>query len=260
MDDDDLSAPSRIKQSVDLFATRPELSAVGTSTRYVSAATGRAIQPRPARCFEPDGARFMTLFAPPIVHPTLVARTDVLRAHPYGVDPQTLHAEDYELFARMTESGLLLANLRDALVTVRVRPHGVSLSNEQTQISNFVRCARRHLERATAEAPAEPVHRVLVNRMARDTTPAELVDGLRLLGRLERQALDGSSSDVGRADIRAVADLQRVDIVAQALLHGSAALRRRALSLLPSQSGHLLSGPARSYVRTKLRIAVGING
>lgn len=252
MDDDDLAAPTRIKKSVELFLRRPELSAVGTNTRYVSASTGRPVQPRPARCFEPAGAHFMTLLAPPIVHPTLVARATVLRTHPYGIAPDSLHTEDYELFTRMAGSGLSLMNLRERLVTVQVRPHGVSLSHETTQIANFVRCAQRYLQEAEGLTPPEGVHRVLVNRMNEHVTPEDLTAGLALLAELQAAALATAHGQAGRADITRVADLQRVDILSQAILRGHRGVRARAVALLRAHATSLLSRDARTYMAAKL--------
>ena len=250
MDADDVCAPERIEAQVAALRARPDVSVVGTAIRLV-AEDGRPLRPRPVRCIEPGAAAFMTLFATPIVHPTLLARASVMRAYPYGAGPDSIHTEDYELLSRMVDAGVRLLNLRAPLVTVRARPHGVSLSFERTQVDNFVRCAGRHLERTLGLRPSVLAHKVLVNRMDwSQLTPRDLREGLALLAAIED--MFAAREPGSAAEIRGIADEQRVDILTQAWLKGPPLARLAALGLALRCSRHLLSARGRRYIAGKL--------
>ncbi len=254
MDADDVAAPTRIARQVEVLRRRSDVGVVGTGIEPVDR-EGRRLRPRPVLCTGPGGARFAALFATPVMHPTIVARTAVMRAHPYGGPPESLHTEDYEMFARMLEGGVGLANIDEPLMRVRSDPASVSSRFEQIQVANFVACAGRHLERTLHLRPDPGVHRVLVNRIDGTVSARDLLEGLRWLDRIERMFL---RRDPGSADeIRRAADLQRVDILTQAALKARPAVRLLAGPLALRYGRRLLSRPARAHLAGKLRPAHG---
>ena len=251
MDADDLAAPERIERQVELLRRRPEVGVVGTGVETVESETLRPVGPRPVRCTTPGGARFAALFTVPVAHPTILARAATMREHPYGISPDSLHTEDYELFARMLEAGVGFANLEQPLMRVRSNPGGVSFSHEPIQIANFVACAARHIERTLGERPAPGALRALVNRIDGSVGRRELRDGLRWLARFEREFLAREPGDA--ADVRRTADLQRVDVLVQAALRGRPGTRLAAAGLAGREARRLLSPSARRYLGAKLR-------
>lgn len=249
MDSDDVAAPRRIERQVAVLRAQPEIGVVGTAIRLVSR-DGRPIRPRPVRCVTPSGARFMALFATPLAHSTLMSRASVMKQHPYGVSPNSLHTEDYELFTRLLAAGVNFLNLDEPLVTVRIGPGGISLRFEYVQIRNFLICSRRHFERTLGRTPPAGPHRVLINRMDRTTSPRDLVYGLRLLDRIEAVFLARESASA--REVRAIAAMQRCDILIQAGLKGPMAVRVAAGLLAAYYMDRLLAPPARRYLRQKL--------
>jgi glycosyltransferase involved in cell wall biosynthesis len=251
MDADDVAAPTRIERQVAVLAERPEIDLVGTGVEAIDGETGRRLRPRPVRCLEPGGARFAALFATPAMHMTIAARAEAMRAHPYGGAPDSLHTEDYEMFARMLDDGAGICNVDEPLMTVRVDPGSVSARHEEVQVENFVRCAARHLERTLGVRPDPAAQRVLVNRIDATVGVRDLREGLRWLDRIEGEFLRREPASVG--DIRRAADLQRVDILVQAALKGSPAVRGATAPLAFRYGRRLLSPPARRYLAGKLR-------
>jgi glycosyltransferase involved in cell wall biosynthesis len=251
MDADDVAAPTRIERQVEVLAGRPEIDLVGTGVEVVDGETGRRLRPRPVRCLEPGGARFAALFATPAMHMTIAARAEAMRAHPYGGGPDSLHTEDYEMFTRMLDGGAGICNIDEPLMTVRVDPRSVSARHERIQVDNFVRCAARHLERTLGLRPEPAAQRTLVNRIDGTVGPRDLRDGLRWLDRIEREFLRREPGAV--AEVHRAADLQRVDILVQAALKGSPAVRGAAAPLALRYGRRLLSAPARRYLAGKLR-------
>jgi glycosyltransferase involved in cell wall biosynthesis len=251
MDADDIAASRRIERQVEALLRQPEIDLVGTAIAIVGSGRGRSLGPRPVRCASPGGARFTALFATPVVHATILARASIMRAHPYGTSPDSLHAEDYEMFTRMLEDGAQFCNVDEPLMTIRANPHSVSLQHEQTQVANFVACAARYLERALDVRPDPGAHRVLVNRMDGTVTGRDLEDGLDLLDRIERMFV---AREPGAAEeIRRSADMQRVDILVQAALKAPPAVRLRAGWLAIRHGRRLLSPGSRDYLASKLR-------
>ncbi len=251
MDADDVAAPTRIERQVEVLARRPEIDLVGTGVEVVDGETGRRLRPRPVRCLTPAGARFAALFAMPVAHPTILARVAAMRAYPYGGTPDSLHTEDYEAFARMLADGLGFCNIDELLLTVRVDPASVSVRHERIQIDNFVRCAARHLERTLGARPESAAQRVLVNRIDDTVGAGDLREGLRWLDRIEREFLRREPNSA--AEVRRAADLQRVDILVQAALKGSTAVRLATGPLALRYCRRLLSPPSRRYLASKLR-------
>lgn len=251
MDADDVAAPERIERQVAVLAERPEVDLVGTGVEVVDGGTGRRLRPRPVRCLEPGGARFAALFATPAMHMTIAARAEAMRAHPYGGTPDSLHTEDYEMFARMLDDGAGICNIEEPLMTVRVDPGSVSARHEEIQVENFVRCAARHLERTLGVRPDPAAQRVLVNRIDATVRAGDLREGLRRLDRIEREFLRREPGSA--AEIRRAADLQRVDVLVQAALKGRPGVRATAPLLALRYGRRLLSPPARRYLTGKLR-------
>lgn len=249
MDADDVSAPDRIERQVNALLQRSDSDIVGAGIRLVDKA-GRRLGTRPPRCRGPEGARFMALFATPLGHPTLLARANVLRSHRYGGSPNSLHTEDYELFTRMLCAGVRFLNLREFLVSVRVRSEGVSLDNECVQIQNFIASARGYLDSTFGARLDSGAHRVLVNRINGEVTAAHLAQGLRCLDRLEAAFLRRGPSSA--PEIRGIADEQRLDILVQAGLRGAPGVRFAAGPLALRYARRLLSPTARRYLGAKL--------
>lgn len=252
MDADDVALPRRLERQVEVLEQRPEIDALGSSVELIDEA-GRVVGRRPVRCREPEGARFLGLFATPITHPTLLARTEVMRRFPYREDEACLHAEDYDLFARMLRGGAALANLEAPLLRFRINPEGVSRRHERIQVENFTRLARAHLERETGASPRPGVHRALVNRIDDEVGAGDLVGALQLLGRLEREHREraGTGSDAAR-EIWAIGHQQRLDILVQAMGGRGAGRRLVAAALLAGRLPALRHADVRRYVAAKL--------
>lgn len=250
MDADDVAAPTRIERQVDLLMRQRDVDVVGTAIEMVDSASLRPLTPRPLRCVSPAGARFAALFTVPVTHATIMARAPVMRAHPYGIAPDSLHTEDYELFTRMLAAGVAFSNVDERLMLVRANPAGVSFGNEQTQVVNFVACAARHLAQTLHVRPGPGAHRALVNRMDHSVTGRDLRDGLRWLDRIEDLFL--ATEPEAAAEIRHTADLQRLDILTQAARRGSPGVRIAVPRLALRYSPRLLSAHSRGYLAAKL--------
>lgn len=249
MDADDVALPDRLARQVAAMERWPGTGVIGTGVRLMDE-EGRPRQERPPRARTPAGCRFLSYLATPLVHPSILARGDVLRAHPYREAEETLHAEDYELFARMLRSGVVVRNLDAPLLLLRQTRGSVSRRFEAVQVAHFVACARHHLAEGLGEHPDPAVHAVLVNRMDRDTSPASLRRGLHLLHGLEERFLTEAPAESAE-EIRGVAHQQRVDILVQAIRRGRSRMRLAALGQAFRPPWSLFSQPGRRHLGAK---------
>lgn len=250
MDGDDLLDPARIATQLETLERQPDIGVVGSSTMVIDE-QDRPIGPRRVRFTHPAAADFLGLFAIPVMHPTIMARTEVMRAFPYRDAPECLHAEDYDLFTRMLAGGVRLINIDKPLYMIRTHPGGVSRRFEPIQIANFVRLARAHLERTGGVRLDDGVQRVLVNRMDETTTAAELRNGLRWLDRL-RDRFVRDVDPAARDEVVAIANLQRIDILGQAVLKGPVRRRLTGAALVARYSGSLAAPSSRRYLRDEV--------
>jgi hypothetical protein len=156
----------------------------------------------------------------------------------------------------MLEGGIQLANVDKPLYMIRAHPGGVSRRFEPIQIANFVRLARVHLERTRGTQVSDGVQRVLVNRMDPATTAAELRDGVRLLDRLRDEFLNAAGDEATRAEVVAIANLQRIDILGQALVKGPPRRRLAGAALIARHSPDLASASSRRYLRDEVAARV----
>jgi glycosyltransferase involved in cell wall biosynthesis len=253
MDADDVTSPSRIRRQLEVLRRRPDVGVVGTGAQLIDE-EGTPFGWRPVRCTGPTGAGFMALFATPLIHPTITARTRVMRAFPYGEGLESLHTEDYELFTRMLRAGIAVSNIDAPLHKLRINRASVSQRFESVQVDNFVACARRHLQESLGLRPGSDVHRVLVNRMDERVTGSELREGFRCLAEVEQAFRGTLSPGAERAyEIDAVAAQQRVDILTQAAIKGRPRVRLTAAWLALRHAPSVLSGPGRTHLLGKLR-------
>lgn len=254
MDADDVCAPKRIERQLETLVAWPEIGVVGTRALMIDEA-GESVGEYPVRSVEASATPFLALLATPAIHPTIMARSHLMRAYPYRHGEDSLHVEDYDLFTRMLAGGVQLINLDEPLYLKRVHPARVSLSYEQDQVDNFVTLARPGLERVLGARLSSDVCRVLLNRTSSTAGSTDILRGLRSLDQLRDAFLAkmGEQDGRGKAEVAAIADQQRVDILGQALLKGTWLQRLAAGAGLFWYGRALASSPSRRHIASKLR-------
>ncbi|MDB5649554.1 MAG: family 2 glycosyl transferase, partial [Hyphomicrobiales bacterium] len=119
MDADDICLPTRIAEQVAAFAEEPELGLCGT-THHILFRPGWLLNPAFQELDTSDEQTAVRcLFQPPFVHPSAMFRGDLMRGpHAFRYDPAYPHAEDFELFRRISR-GYRIRNLPRKLIAVR---------------------------------------------------------------------------------------------------------------------------------------------
>ncbi len=117
MDADDIAMPDRLERQIGLMAARPDVVAAGSAALKIDSAgneTGAFAVPTDSASISAE-----MMLRNPFIHPTMIMRkTAVDAAGRYR--PGCTYAEDYDLWLRMAEVGVL-ANLAEP--TLRFRVH-----------------------------------------------------------------------------------------------------------------------------------------
>ena len=139
MDADDVCLPDRLGQQVAVLDARPDLLVLGGASHIVDAAGVRTRTWTPET--DPDLIRWRLLFKNPVIHPTVLFRTDVVR-EAGGYDAAAPHAEDYALWVEVSARGEIAA-IADPVLDKRDWGGRVSVVHFEAQEQSSVEAIRR---------------------------------------------------------------------------------------------------------------------
>lgn len=158
MDADDFSRPERIGRQVAYLDGNPDVAGCGTGVRLVGAPAAD-----PGRGFGEHVRWLNSLGAPermaagrfidsPIANPSSMVRAGALDAA--GGHRDTEWAEDYDLWLRMFDAGLGLANLGEVLVDWHDSPGRLTRSDDRYSAANFSRAKAHYIAKLPQVAQA----------------------------------------------------------------------------------------------------------
>jgi glycosyltransferase involved in cell wall biosynthesis len=134
MDADDISLPERLKKLHDFMENNPEVGLCGTWFETFNKSGIVAVVK-----YKPDdfSIRFNHLYAIHISHGTCIIRLSVLIENNLRFDPEFAHAEDYDLWSRISDH-CKMANIQEVLYKVRNNEQSVSVKFNSIQKSNSI--------------------------------------------------------------------------------------------------------------------------
>lgn len=140
MDADDVSHSNRLSRQVEFLEKHPEIAVLGTAYNSITE-NGKLLGVRkpPSRC---SIIKAMFLFGNPFAHPTVMLNKKLI-ADDLFYDKDFLHAEDYELWLRLSLK-FQLSNLTDICLDYRVLDQSVSRRNEEQQKDSVVKALLKH--------------------------------------------------------------------------------------------------------------------
>lgn len=175
MDADDVSLPERLARQVDFLDAHPEIGVLGTGFQIMD---GYGNTSHTVHFPKQHGVlRWYLCFYCPIVHPSVMMRREIVE-QAGGYDADMVHAEDYDLWRRLS-CVTRLSNLQDTLL--QLRKHDVNVSNVHVseQRRNAIRISTQMISHIlNEEVPAGIVQRLWDQKFqkASDMYPvAELV-------------------------------------------------------------------------------------
>jgi glycosyltransferase involved in cell wall biosynthesis len=143
MDADDICISGRLAKQVSFLRQNPEIALVGTWARYIDETTREVVFHFTPPCAAED-IREALFINNCIVHPTWMARTQVLRDSGLYSDDFPA-AEDYEMLRRMAET-YELANLPEFLLDYTVSMSGVSMTKRRQQLVDRMRIQAKYFD------------------------------------------------------------------------------------------------------------------
>lgn len=141
MDADDICVPTRLERQIEYMECHPLVGLVGTWCQTIGKKKKSPIHSEENHDQEIDHEQicFKQLYQIQIVHPSCMMRMSVLQTLGNWFDEAYLHAEDYELFTRMSHV-TNLANIPEVLHLYRIHQNAVSVlyNKEQREKSRMV--------------------------------------------------------------------------------------------------------------------------
>lgn len=194
MDADDICLPGRFSAQVARMQAADDLAVLGGQIRIMDE-EGKLIRVSQYPTTRGDIAAFIE-GGSPVAHPATVMRKDaIMRVGPYR--KAFAHAEDYELWLRIHDSGYAIENLDEPLIGYRQHAGNVSAVHRRQQA--IVTLVARLAHRARAHGLADPTG--IAERL--DLSSIDLFP-LRLLAGMEDEVFAlrmGSISFASRDDI-----------------------------------------------------------
>lgn len=117
LDADDVAAPRRVARQIEFIE---ETGAAVVGSWYEIIDESGTVVGRKRVPVHPNAVRRWLPIFNPLAHSTVLARTDVLRAHPFPEDHR--FGEDYRLWVTLARAGYELRNMPEYLVRYRVDP------------------------------------------------------------------------------------------------------------------------------------------
>lgn len=135
MDADDISLPERLEKLYVFMEKNPEIGLCGTWFETFNKSGHFTIVK-----YKPDdfSIRLNHLYAIHVSHGTCIIRLSVLIENNLRFDPEFAHAEDYDLWSRISDY-CKMANIQEVLYKVRINEQSVSVKFNSIQKANSIR-------------------------------------------------------------------------------------------------------------------------
>ncbi len=183
MDGDDISLPHRLSEQVRFLDANPDFVLVGGGAEYIDA-DGKVTK-RFVAGATPWEFDWISIFRPPLLHPSAMYRAALVRDNNERYDPACDRAEDFEFWHRLLRHGKG-CELPGVYVRYRVHEANVSTTHsiKQRQIAN---CAGKKNARARFQDIPEPSIDALFNFLfnADERQSADLREAIELVGTLQ---------------------------------------------------------------------------
>lgn len=131
MDADDIALPCRLEHQLD-YLKRNNLDICGTWAQCFGNSSKILKKP-----IDNDDIALYCLFYSPILHPTVIGKTEVFKLHKY--DSEDLHVEDRGLWSRLLVYGYKFGNVPEILVKYRVSNNQICSKYADIQKENSIR-------------------------------------------------------------------------------------------------------------------------
>jgi len=149
MDADDVAHPRRLAMQCDYLDSHPEIGLVSCLVEFKSTAGAAGGYERHVTWLNsvrsPDEIRRQRFIESPMAHPSVVFRKSILNEH--GGYHEGDFPEDYELWLRWLEAGVVMGKIPQTLITWNDGPGRLSRTCPRYSVDAFYRIKARYLAR-----------------------------------------------------------------------------------------------------------------
>lgn len=147
MDADDVSVPKRLERQIQFLNKRPTVDIVGSSLQLIDEFGHKC--GRYYRQLDHIDIKFSCLFSTPMMHPTVMGKTEVFKSHHYN--ESLTNSEDYELWSRLLfETNVQFANIHESLLMYRTYPHSftqtLNLDKRTLSVHNTIKNIEHYIK------------------------------------------------------------------------------------------------------------------
>jgi hypothetical protein len=205
MDADDISLPSRFASQFAYLHDHPGCVLCGCQMKGIGP-QGEWRESWDWECAVDDGQiRYQLLVGSPFLHPGVMYRKAAVAAAG-GYRPEFEPAEDYDLWCRLSQFGVL-ANLPECLMNYRLHAASVSSARHETQLAKMKEISRRHVVSSGFAASIEEFDGFYRCAGPRTGAPRVSVDDASLYARVVGRFLDSLAQ--GRCSPATLPQLRR---------------------------------------------------
>jgi len=123
MDADDICHPNRLKEQASFLDRNPTIGVVGTEAVIIDE-KGK-VKGRYKIVGSHDRIKWKMLFSNPLVHPSIMARAEILKSNTYNTSYP--NSQDYELWSRLIfEKNIRFANIKKPLIYYRIHANSTT--------------------------------------------------------------------------------------------------------------------------------------
>ncbi len=211
MDADDVSLPRRIEEQVKVFLQHPDCDVVSIAVSVINYSGRMLGRITDFDCTGNLACKFVALFNPPVNHPAVMLKAEVLKAYKYRESPAVIHVEDYDLWARLLLDNKVFHNIQEPLFLYRLNKQGVSISNRNSQGENHLPISKKLLQEIMQMRPSDDVLKV-IHRYAICQTPGMLFKCLKDFRSVKNAFINKYRAALTEQDLREINNwyLQRV--------------------------------------------------
>jgi glycosyltransferase involved in cell wall biosynthesis len=142
IDADDMCMPKRFEEQVDFLEKHPNYALCGSWAYLMNSKSEKT-----GRIKFIDNHNLLQislLFSCPIIHPSVMARTEIFKQFKYS--HTALHIEDLDLWIRIVNAGFKIANIPHFLIKYRWHDANISVENEAFQTAKKFELLKPYIE------------------------------------------------------------------------------------------------------------------
>ncbi|MCL2312733.1 MAG: glycosyltransferase [Firmicutes bacterium] len=142
IDADDICLLNRFEKQIAFFEKHPDYVLCGSWAHLINSQgemTGRV------KYIDTHNLlKISLLFTVPLIHPSVMAKTDILKQFKYSAS--ALHTEDFDLWLRIVNAGYKIANIPEYLIKYRWHDTNISVENEAFQTEKKFELLKPYIE------------------------------------------------------------------------------------------------------------------